>query len=60
MVLTKATVIEIIEAIPQEEFATLDELLIEIVTIFKIEKGLQDIDGNVLSEEDIDKIIEEW
>jgi predicted transcriptional regulator len=61
MNIKKSEIIEAIKAIPQEEFVDIDELLQEIVLITKIERGLQNLaEGRVVSEEELDKIIEQW
>ena len=61
MTITKAQIIEAIKAMPQEEFTDIDDLLQEIVLATKIERGMQDLqEGRVISEEEMDKIIDQW
>jgi hypothetical protein len=61
MPITKAKILEVIKAMPQEEFANADEVIEEIILLEKIELGLKDMrDGKVLSEEEMDKLIEQW
>lgn len=61
MSITKSQIIEAIQAMPQEEFNHIDEVLQEIILLEKIETGLKEMRaGNVVSEEEMDKIIESW
>ncbi len=61
MSITKAQIIEAIQAMPQEEFNHIDEVLEEIVLLEKIERGLKEMnEGNVISEEEMDKMIASW
>ncbi|MBC7721684.1 MAG: hypothetical protein H7068_06630 [Pedobacter sp.] len=61
MSITKAQIIEAIQAMPQEEFNHIDEVLEEIILLEKIENGLKEMRaGNVVSEEEMDKIIASW
>jgi hypothetical protein len=61
MPITKKQIIEAIEAMPQTEFANVEEVIEEIILLEKIEKGLEAVrKGEVLSEEEIDKEIEKW
>jgi predicted transcriptional regulator len=59
--LTKEKIIETIKAMPEERFSDIDSVIEEIILLDKIEKGLDAVkNGDVLSEEDIDKEIEKW
>lgn len=61
MSITKSQIIEAIQAMPQEEFNHIDEVLQEIILLEKIETGLKEMRaGNVVSEEEMDKIIASW
>ncbi len=57
MPIKKSEIIDAIKAMPQEEFADIDEVIEEIILLEKIEKGLKDMrEGNVIAEEDLDKL----
>lgn len=59
--LTKKQVLETIGAIPEEKFTHIDTIIEELIFIEKMEKGLAAINkGQVLSEEEMDKEIEQW
>lgn len=61
MPISKMQIIEAIKAMPQEEFADIDEVIEEIILLEKIEKGLKAIkNGEVLSEEEANKIMDSW
>jgi predicted transcriptional regulator len=61
MSITKAQIIEAIQAMPQTEFNHIDEVIEEIILLEKIENGLKDMEqGNVISSEEMDKIIASW
>lgn len=61
MSITKAKIIEAIQAMPQTEFNHIDEVIEEIILLEKIENGLKEMEaGNVVSEEEMDKIIASW
>jgi hypothetical protein len=61
MSITKAQIIEAIQAMPLEEFNHIDEVLDEIILLEKIERGLKEMrEGNGISEEEMDKIIASW
>jgi hypothetical protein len=61
MSITKAQIIEAIQAMPLEEFNHIDEVLDEIILLEKIEIGLKEMrEGNGISEEEMDKIIASW
>ena len=43
------------------EIFSIDELVDRMILLDKIEKGIQDANnGNVISENELDKLIEEW
>ena len=57
--LTKSNVIKTITKFP-ERFSV-DDLVYKMILLDKIEKGLQQADNNqVISDEELDKKIEEW
>ncbi len=61
MSITKAQIIEAIQAMPQTEFNHIDEVIEEIILLEKIENGLKETEeGKVVSEEEMDKIIASW
>ena len=61
MAITKEKILEVIKAMPQEEFATVDEVIEEIILLEKIERGLKDVEnGKVVSEEEANKIMDSW
>jgi predicted transcriptional regulator len=61
MSITKAQIIEAIQAMPQTEFNHIDEVIEEIILLEKIENGLKELEqGNVISSEEMDKIIASW
>ena len=59
--LTKEKLIETIKAMPEESISNIDSVIEEIILLDKIEKGLDAVkNGELLSEEEIDKEIEKW
>ncbi len=57
--LTRSNVIKTISNLP--EIFSIDELVDRMILLDKIEKGIQDANnGNVISENELDKLIEEW
>lgn len=57
--LTKTKVIKTITGFP--DHFSIDELVDKMILLDKIEKGIAQADkGNVISEEDLDKKIDEW
>jgi hypothetical protein len=57
--LTKSNVIKTITTFP--EHFSVDDLVDKMILLDKIEKGLQQADNNqVISDEELDKKIEEW
>ena len=61
MAITKKQIIEAIEAMPQEEFVNVDEVIEEIILLEKIERGIKDMDeGRVITHEEMKKEIESW
>ncbi len=61
MVITKKQIIDIISAMPQEEFNDIEVVIEEIILLEKIKRGLTAAEnGETLSEGEVDKIIETW
>ncbi|MDI9365636.1 MAG: hypothetical protein QM541_11845 [Flavobacterium sp.] len=61
MSITKAQVIEAIQAMPQTEFKHIDEVIEEIILLEKIENGLKAMEkGEVYSLEEAHKIMDSW
>ncbi len=59
--LTKETILKTIEAMPEEKFNNIDEVLEEIILLEKIENSLNAAHkGEILSEEEADKEISKW
>ena len=59
--LSKAKMIETLMALPEEKFDSVDILIDEIILMDKVEKSLEVVkNGEVLSEEEVDKEIEKW
>ncbi len=59
--LSKETILKTIEAMPEEKFNNIDEVLEEIILLEKIENSLKAADkGEILSEEDADKEMSKW
>ena len=57
--LTKTNVIKTITKFP--EYFSIDELVDKMILLDKIERGMQQADNNqVISDEELDKKIEEW
>jgi predicted transcriptional regulator len=59
--ITKEKLIETIKQMPDEKFTNLDSVLEEIILIDKIENSLEAAArGEVLSEEEMDKLVDSW
>lgn len=59
--ITKEKLLERIKDIPEEKFSSLDSLLEEIILFDKIESSLQAAErGELLTEEEIDKLVDSW
>ena len=57
--LTKANVIKTLSRFPDN--FSVDDLVDKMILLDKIERGIQDADdGKVISEEELDKRMEEW
>ena len=57
--LTKTNVIKTLSKFPDQ--FSIDDLVDKMILLDKIEEGIKDADnGNVISEEELDKRIEEW
>jgi predicted transcriptional regulator len=61
MPITKKQIIEVIEAMPKEEFDSAEEVIEELILLEKIEEGLRAVEnGDVVSEEEANKIMDSW
>ncbi len=61
MPISKTEILEVIHAMPKEEFADIDDLLEELILVDKINKGLKAMEnGEVYSEEEAFKIMDSW
>ena len=59
--ITKVKLLELIKKMPEDKFDDIDILLDRIILLEKIENGLNDIkEGNVISEEEMETVIESW
>lgn len=59
--ITKKQIIEVINAMPGEEFESADAVIEEIILLEKIEEGLKAIEtGDTLSEEEANKLMDSW
>ena len=59
MPITKNQIIEAIKAMPQDEFANIDEVIEEIILLEKIERGINDMEeGRVIAHEEMKKEID--
>jgi len=59
--LTKKQVIEAIQSMPEEKFTHINAIIEELILLEKIEKGLEDLQqGNILSEQEVNKEIDKW
>lgn len=59
--ITKIKLLELIKNMPEDKFDDIDILLDRIILLEKIENGLNDIkEGNVISEEEMEIVIESW
>jgi len=59
--LTKEQIIEAINSLPEEKFGNVEAIIEEIILLEKIDKGLQAVkNGEVISEEDADREMEQW
>ncbi|MCY7291261.1 MAG: hypothetical protein LH615_03675 [Ferruginibacter sp.] len=59
--ITKEKLLETIKNMPEEKFNNLDSVLEEIILMDKIENSLNAAaKGNVLTEEEMDKLVDSW
>jgi hypothetical protein len=59
--LSKKETIEAINAVPDDQFSNIDNIIAELILLEKIDKGIQAMDaGEVLSEKELDREIEKW
>jgi predicted transcriptional regulator len=59
--ITKEKLIETIKSMPEEKFNSLDSVLEEIILMDKIENSMEAAArGDVLTEEEIDKLVDSW
>lgn len=61
MSFTKKQVIEVIQAMPQEEFNSTEEIIEELILLEKIEEGLNDLkEGRTITHDELKKEIRSW
>ena len=59
--ITKEKLLETIKNMPEEKFNNLDSVLEEIILMDKIENSLNAAaKGNVLTEDEMDKLVDSW
>ncbi len=59
--ITKKQIIDVIKAMPEDEFYDVEPVIEEIILLEKIKKGLAATEkGEMLSENEVDKLTEEW
>ncbi|MFN0082753.1 MAG: hypothetical protein ACKVOM_09575 [Ferruginibacter sp.] len=59
--ITKEKLLETIKNMPEEKFKNLDSVLEEIILMDKIENSLEAAArGDVLTEEEMDKLVDSW
>ena len=59
--LSKVKLLEAIQNMPEEKFTNLDSVLEEIILMDKIENSMEAAArGDVLSEEEMDKLVDSW
>jgi predicted transcriptional regulator len=59
--LTKKQVLEAIEAMPEEKFTHIENVIEELILLEKIEQGLEEMrQGRILTEDEINKEIDKW
>lgn len=61
MPITKKQVIEVIQAMPQEEFNSTEEIIEELILLEKIEDGLNDLkEGRTMTHDEMKNEIRSW
>ncbi len=59
--LTKKQVLETIDALPEDKFRNIENVIEEIILLDKIEKGLKEVkEDNTLSEDEANKEMDKW
>ena len=59
--ISKNQIIDVIKAMPEEEFTDVEPVIEEIILLEKIKKGLAAVEKNeVLSEDEVEKLSEKW
>ena len=59
--ISKNQIIDVIKAMPEEEFTDIEPVIEEIILLEKIKKGLAAVEKNeVLSEDEVEKLSEKW
>ena len=59
--LSKVKLLEAIQNMPEEKFTNLDSVLEEIILMDKIENSIEAAArGDILSEEEMDKLVDSW
>ena len=58
---TKKQVLETIDALPEDKFRNIENVIEEIILLDKIEKGMKEIrEGKSISEEEANKEMDKW
>lgn len=58
---TKKQVLETIDALPEDKFRNIENVIEEIILLDKIEKGVKEVrDGKSISEEEANKEMDKW
>ena len=59
--ISKNQIIDVIKAMPEEEFTDVEPVIEEIILLEKIKNGLAAVEKNeVLSEDEVGKLSEKW
>lgn len=59
--ITKKQVLDAINAMPEEDFANVENVIEELILLDKVNKGLEDLkNGNVMNEEDLGYEVKKW
>lgn len=59
--ITKNQIIDVIQAMPENEFIDAEPVIEEILLLEKIKKGLDSAEKkDIVSDDEVDKLIEQW